>query len=103
MSLDAKAARWPELTQFHVDVSKPAIERYISSSSDLAIVGTTSVPSMLDQMLQENDNQDDLERHAVDERKTSNTVESNSAPVSLALDRLRGLSSHSFVTEEDNK
>lgn len=91
-------SKWPVLNQLRIKASKsadaPLLERYISSTSDMTTVGTTSAsppfiekivvagePAITDEQM---DNDDPL--------KTGSTSTS-----SLALSRLRGLSSKTLT------
>ncbi|KAI8047854.1 uncharacterized protein B0P05DRAFT_565305 [Gilbertella persicaria] len=78
ISAEIRATRWPELNQLLIDAAKPMIDRYISSSSDLATVGTTSTSPLVEHMIT---NEQEIE--------------------TSALSRLRGLSSRSLSKTDE--
>lgn len=90
-------SKWPVLNQLRLKVSKstdtPLLERYISSTSDMTTVGTTSTSPLIEKIVvagepvntdEQMDNDDPL--------KTGSASTS-----SLALSKLRGLSSKSLT------
>lgn len=90
-------SKWPGLNQLRMKASKstdtPLLERYISSTSDMTTVGTTSTSPLIEKIVvagepantdEPMDNDDPL--------KTGSTSTS-----SLALSKLRGLSSKSLT------
>ena len=90
-------SKWPVLNQLRMKASKstdtPLLERYISSTSDMTTVGTTSTSPLIEKIVvagepantdEQMDNDDPL--------KTGSTSTS-----SLALSKLRGLSSKSLT------
>ncbi|CEP15082.1 hypothetical protein [Parasitella parasitica] len=87
-------SQWPVLQQLRLKSSKsaetPLLERYISSSSDMTSVGTSTSP-LIEKVVVTG------ESASADEQKDGNDL-SKTTPTStssLALDRLRGLSSKS--------
>lgn len=90
-------SKWPVLNQLRMKASistdTPLLERYISSTSDMTTVGTTSTSPLIEKIVvagepantdEQMDNDDPL--------KTGSTSTS-----SLALSKLRGLSSKSLT------
>ncbi|KAI8637764.1 hypothetical protein BD408DRAFT_424033 [Parasitella parasitica] len=89
-------SKWPVLHQLRVNSFKsadtPLLERYISSSSDMTTVGTSASP-LIDRLVVTGE-----PANADEQRDNNDRAKTTSASTSsLALDRLRGLSSKSMT------
>ncbi|KAL7319572.1 hypothetical protein PS15m_002699 [Mucor circinelloides] len=93
-------SKWPVLNQLRIKASKstdvPLLERYISSTSDMTTVGTSTSP-LIEKVIVTGEPAIANGQHM--QTDTSNTRSTSTS--SLALNRLRGLSSKS-ITKTSN-